>query len=121
MGPLVANLDEIQRAVRLFLEAGSVIELRAPKSYRDGVLSGYFSDPLKLAQAARAIDQKAPGIYVTLNPVNPDLLARAENRWKPRASVLTADSDVVRRRWLLLDFDPVRPAGISSTDAEHEF
>src|SRR5262249_10794470 len=27
--------------------------------------------------------------------------------------------DVVRRRWLLLDFDPIRPAGISSTDAEH--
>src|SRR5207247_1842544 len=28
--------------------------------------------------------------------------------------------DILKRRWLLIDFDPVRPTGISSTDAEHE-
>ena len=31
----------------------------------------------------------------------------------------TGDGDVVRRRWLPIDADPVRPAGISATDAEH--
>ena len=31
----------------------------------------------------------------------------------------TSDIDIVRRRWLILDFDPVRPSGISSTDEEH--
>ena len=28
------------------------------------------------------------------------------------------DKDVIRRRWFLIDADPVRPAKISSTDAE---
>jgi hypothetical protein len=60
-----------------------------------------------------------PSIYITLNPVLPALLARAVNRLRERAEITTSDSDILRRRWLLIDFDPVRPAGISSTDAEH--
>jgi hypothetical protein len=32
----------------------------------------------------------------------------------------TADHDVLRRRWLPIDCDPKRPAGISSSDEEHE-
>lgn len=120
MSALRADAAEVRRSVALFLPHGDVIELRAPKTERDGVISGYFSDPEKLARAAMAIDAKAPGIYITLNPVNLDLLARADNRLKPRARELTIDRDVQRRRWLLLDFDPVRPAGISSTDAEHD-
>jgi len=31
-----------------------------------------------------------------------------------------SDTDVVRRRWLLLDFDPRRPTKVPSTDAEHQ-
>ncbi|MCX6694580.1 MAG: hypothetical protein NT074_08580, partial [Methanomicrobiales archaeon] len=32
----------------------------------------------------------------------------------------TADEDIVRRRWLPIDIDPVRPSGVSSSDQEHE-
>ena len=58
---------------------------------------------------------------ITLNPVSPDLLARANNRIKvgERAST-TSDTHIVRRQFVLLDFDPERPSGISSTDAEKE-
>jgi hypothetical protein len=31
-----------------------------------------------------------------------------------------ADQDIVCRRWLLIDTDPVRPSGIASVDAEHQ-
>ena len=31
----------------------------------------------------------------------------------------TADKDILRRRKLLVDLDPVRPAGVSSSDEEH--
>ena len=30
----------------------------------------------------------------------------------------TNDTQIVARRWLLIDADPVRPSGISATDAE---
>src|SRR5690606_18531656 len=32
----------------------------------------------------------------------------------------TADGDILRRRWFPVDIDPVRPSGVSSTDAEHQ-
>ena len=61
------------------------------------------------------------GVYVTLNPVNPALLARASNRLRTvgRNDALTSDADITKRRWLPIDLDPVRPSGISSTDQEH--
>jgi hypothetical protein len=46
------------------------------------------------------------------------LLARRENRIERYADQTTSDDDILKRRWLPIDFDPVRPAGISSTDAE---
>jgi hypothetical protein len=60
-------------------------------------------------------------VYVTLNPVNPALLARASNRLRTvgRNDALTSDADITKRRWLPIDLDPVRPSGISSTDQEH--
>ena len=62
------------------------------------------------------------GIYATLNPVNPALLARRANRVASRLGrkdATTADADIVRRRWLPIDVDPVRPSGVSSTGDEH--
>ena len=106
-------------AARLMLEPGSVAELRTPNTNK-GTVSGYFDDFDKLAAGAAEWDGKAPGVYVTLNPVNPDLLARAVNRLTGYARFTTSDTDIVRRRWLPIDCDPVRSAGISSTEEEHD-
>jgi hypothetical protein len=106
--------------LQLLCEPGSVYELRCPKTKKDGTISGYFRDPEMLAQAAELLSGLVPAVYVTINPVRLDLLARAVNRTEKRAAFTTADGDIIRRRRLLLDFDPVRPAGISSTDEEHE-
>ncbi len=105
-------------ALDLLLELGAVTELRALGTARRTV-SGYFTNPDEMARAATAISGKAEGVYFTLNPVNPALLARADNRVKPYAKHTTNDADILRRRWLPLDFDPKRPAGVSSTDEEH--
>ena len=106
-------------AARLMLEHGSVAELRILNTNKRTV-SGYFTDFDKLADAAAEWDGKAPGVYFTLNPLNPDLLARSSNRLTEWARVTTADTDIVRRRWLPIDCDPVRPTGISSTEEEHD-
>ena len=113
--------EEIRRAVALL--ADGVIEVRA---LADGVThSGYFDDHEALARAVEALDADpaVAGIYVTLNTVNPALLARRANRIKMRLSrkdATTADADILRRRWLPVDIDPVRPSGVSSTDDEHD-
>ena len=82
--------------------------------------SGYFDDLELLSRAAARYDGRAAGIYVTVNVVNPALLARSANRVIQHAKLTTSDADVSHRRWLLVDLDPVRPAGISSTESEHE-
>jgi len=61
-----------------------------------------------------------PAVYVTMNPCKPELLARAENKTVNWAKNTTSDADILHRKWLLIDLDPVRPSGISSTDTEHE-
>ena len=112
-----ADVGEIRRAVELLLESGHVYEIRA---FGKGTTSGYFDDPEKLVQAAANLSGKVPGVYVTLNPVLPDLLARSANRLSQYVRATTSDTQIVKRRWLPIDFDAVRPSGISSTDAEHE-
>lgn len=113
------DLSEIRAALGLLLEAGGVAELRVPKAGRAGVVSGYFDQPDRLAAAAAQWSGGAEGVYVTLNPCAQALLARAANRVVERAPTTTRDADVLRRRWVLIDLDPRRAAGISSTDAEH--
>jgi len=120
--------DEIARTACLLLLPGSVREVRAlevstPDFRQPHTEAGYFDDPEALVKEVMRLWPYAVGIYTTLNPVNGALLARAANRIKPVRSrdALTSDRDIVERQWILLDFDPVRPAGISSTDAEHQW
>ena len=106
----------------LFCE-GSVVEVRALADRFTH--SGYFDDLAKCAEAAAALDAdpEVRGIYVTLNEVKGALLARRANRVKMRLTrndPTTSDTDILRRRWLPIDLDPVRPSGVSSTDAEHD-
>jgi putative DNA primase/helicase len=85
------------------------------------IVAGWFSDQGKAAEVATPLDAEArpEGIYVTLNPTSAALLGRADHRL--RASVgRTQDAEVVRLINLLIDADPVRPAGISATDDEKD-
>lgn len=112
---------------RQFFHDGEVCEIRAIgpqgknaawEGFAKGTVSGYFDDPAAFAKAAAALDKaQARGIYFTINPVNPALLARATNRLKVPKST-TQDQDILCIRWLPLDMDPKRPADISSTDEE---
>lgn len=104
---------------KVLLEPGRVYELRCPKAGKWGTVSGYYDDLDRLAEDAAILSGNVPGVYVTLNPVLPCLLARANNRKIEYARSTTADADIEKRRWLPLDFDPLRPAGISSADEEH--
>jgi hypothetical protein len=113
-----ADPTQILRSLEVLVEPGSVTELRALSTSKR-TMSGYYNNLETMAQHAATITD-AEGVYLTLNPVNPDLLARSANHVTPWAKHTTADNDILRRRWLPIDFDPRRPAGISSTDAEHE-
>ncbi|MCH8055537.1 MAG: hypothetical protein IH857_05220, partial [Deltaproteobacteria bacterium] len=115
----LSDLNKIKRALQLLVKPDDVTELRVLGS-EYGTVSGYFKDIDAAARIAAEWSGKAKGVYVTLNPVKPKLLSRAQNKTINHPKSTTKDQDVRRRRWLFLDFDPIRKSGISSTKKEHE-
>jgi hypothetical protein len=113
----------IESALHVLASPGQVIEVRALAE--TCTHSGYFTDTSTLARIVEALDTDPAvhGVYITLNEVNPALLARRANRIKmhlSRSDATTSDADITRRHWFPIDIDPVRPGGVSSTDMEHD-
>lgn len=97
---------------------GDVSELRVPGT-KKGVVGGYYEDLDAMAELAAEHSGDA-NVFTSLNPVNPALLARANNRAMPRFPYKLSDADILRRNWLPVKVGPVLPDGISATDEEHE-
>jgi hypothetical protein len=112
--------QELEASIAAIVQPSSVFEIRLLTTNRKRVDAGYFSSPAAAATALAHLEGSYQGIYITPNPVQPDLLARSANRISQWAQVTSMDPDVTRRHWLLIDVDPVRPSGISATDAEHD-
>jgi len=122
---LAAHLPAVRRAIEILHAPGDCVEIRALgiPGYRGAKFSaaGYFNDFQKAAHAASVYSDKGTaGLYITMNPVDPALLARYCNRIKDKPDRTTTDAEIVRRRWMIFDIDPARPAGIAATDAEQQ-
>jgi hypothetical protein len=116
-----ADRNEIVRAIRILFEPDQVVEVRVPGKF--GAVSGYFDDHEKLAKAIKRLSDEndQAGVYITLNPCHNGVLARRfENSLHEDVKETTSDADIVRRRWLLIDFDPKRPRGVSATTPEKQ-
>lgn len=109
--------DKIRRTHTALFKPGDVVEIRAFQGKKTA--SGYFDNREDFVAAAVGLDRSGYQVYATLNGVNPTLLARAANRMKYGPKSTTSDKDILRRRWLPLDFDPNRPSDISSSNKEH--
>lgn len=81
------------------------------------VVAGWFRHHDKAVTLASQV--QAVGIHITLNPCQEALLARANERLIAGVS-RTKDSEIQQVLNLLIDLDPIRPEGISSTAFEHE-
>jgi KaiC/GvpD/RAD55 family RecA-like ATPase len=117
--------SEILQNLKSFLLPGRVAELRiidVKNGNYSANYTGYFNDIEKMAEIAERFSGKAPAVYFTLNECNPALLARAANRAvkSGKKSISTSDHDIINLNWLPIDADAKRPAGISSSDEEHE-
>ena len=88
-GGSMIDANEIIRALKLWFQAGDVFEVRVLDAVsadwmRPHTESGYF-DYEHIPDAAAAIGKLRAyrGAYATVNPVKPELLARAWNRIRP--------------------------------------
>ena len=110
----VAPSTHIRRSLELLSDpTGHQFEIRAPKPLNgEPILVKQFNRSqidAAVLEVISADDHGAyRGLYCTLNPVQ---------NVKGKAA---SDLDVVCRRWMLIDCDPVRPAESSAKEAEHQ-
>jgi len=120
----IVNQEAVQQAYRLLTAPGQVVEIRALEASFDtsrytATIGGYF-DNIEILTREICRLRQAQGIYITLQPCHPDLLHKAKNKLKPQKSAdATSDKHITEYRWLLIDSDPERVTGISSSDDEH--
>lgn len=119
------NEPRVRAALEVLCEEGQLYEVRGlavPQGrYTAGTVAGYYYDLDAMARDAATLSrQGACGVYVILNPIEDRCFARSMDRLTTGLKTTTNDEDVVERRWLLVDIDVQRPAGLSSTDEEHE-
>jgi len=122
MSELTPNVTEIRRAIDLLFDPVHTVELRAFGT-KKGTCVGFYRDRAALAAHAAKIsaNSSTPAVFWTLQEIDPKLFVRAPDQFQTHvgSGVATADANVLRYRWLLIDCDPRRnPTKISSTDVE---
>ncbi len=120
---------ECLNTLRLFIAPDQITQLvafdvREPGARISRHYAGFFDYQHldQMVQCAARFCGIARGIYFTFNPLNRNAFERRPNGFLPaQKGVLACNNDVVSRRWLMIDFDPVRPPGISATDSEKRY
>jgi hypothetical protein len=118
------DVGRILEALRLLVAPGQACELRAldvATGYGKRPHAGFFDcDHLStMAKEAIKLTKISSGVYFTINPLSLDVLSKRCNRVGPAERGESAGAEaVVRRRWMLIDCDPVRLTGICATDGE---
>lgn len=122
----------LAESLALFLGPEDVVEIRAFDVQKPGrVVAGFVrADKLRERESAvvQIADRAAGGCYFTPQRLDPTVLNRTKNllpevkrRNGQTQPKLTEDADVIARRYLLVDIDPVRADGFekhSATDDE---
>jgi P4 family phage/plasmid primase-like protien len=104
-----SKMGQILDALNTVLASDQIVELRA-FSRRAGAYSKIFAPDDRVTMEVEAERCAGfQGVYFTLNPLSARLLASGES---------ADDKDVIRRRLILIDVDPERPAGVSATNEE---
>lgn len=117
--------QQLRKWWEVFNPSSKLVEIRL---LGKNTYSGYFTNiDTLIAQLRPLLDHNnyqyygAMQAYFTLNEVNEDLYSREQRDVfvkKPKST--TTDGDIVRRRFVLIDLDPQRSAGISASNEEFE-
>lgn len=112
------NETEIRKAIDVLQAGNDIFEVRIIGTGKKNIHSAYFKDVEMLMEEFDKVDLREKNIYITLNQLKPDLFSRQQRERFKHGVNTTNDNEVISYHWLFVDVDPVRPAGISSSDEE---
>jgi len=122
---IIPDKSKIVQTLRLLTknEPDAVVEIRLLPRKGKGIVAGYFDPPSFDSVPDKLLPYLRKGnynCYVTMNELHPALLSRYYRRFEEYAQNTTTDSEVTSYRWIMLDFDPVRPSNINATEEERK-
>jgi hypothetical protein len=112
-------VDTINANLRALIRHNSLVEIRALAAGRP-TLAGYYDNLLEAAQHAAFLDLEGYGLYFALNPTDFYYAPWVDRHNEMGPGKALRDGGIIRRTLMLIDVDPVRPAGVCSTDIEKE-
>lgn len=110
------DMDKIKNALSILKPNGQLFEIRILKG--KSIISGYFTDVNVLAEEFQKVDLRDANVFYTLNMIDPDCYSRKQRDHFLQEKTTTSDPDIIGYQWMLVDLDPIRKTGISSTNAE---
>ena len=110
--------NEIRKTIALMKPNGQLFEVRIPKKGK-GSISGYFKDADTLIRELKKQNLKGLNLYLSLNEIKEACYSRMQrDKFLSDSEKTTSDIDINGYQWLMIDLDPKRPSGTSSSDAE---
>ena len=112
--------SEIYKWWHVFKRDNELVEIRFLGNNKTA--SGYYKNIENLVRDVERMDAEDKfQIYFTLNCIEDSCYGREQCEkviWKPKNT--TTDNDIKGRYWIMIDLDPKRPAGTSSSNDEYE-
>lgn len=114
------DANEVKKTISLMKPDGQLFECRMLEGSK--IYSGYFTDAETLVNALSRENLRDRNVYITLNEIDSGCYGRKQRDCfiLVRKDPTTGDKDIVGYDWLMVDLDPNRPSGTSSSDAELE-
>lgn len=112
------NEEILRQSINILKPNNELFEVRILPADKRKTLSGYFHDVDTLIKAFETVSLKNTNIYITLNKLKAACGSRIQVDHFLTGANTTSDSDIDRREWLFIDFDPIRMTGVSSTKEE---
>ena len=128
MSLFVLDNKNITKAIQLLHNNGELFEIRLINGNYNA--SGYFTSADTAIKAlqnfhpewnARTPTARAANIFITLNPIDIACYSRKQHDcFIENAQPTTKDNEITALHWLLIDLDPKRMSGVSSSEEELE-
>ena len=126
MSLFVLDTKNLSNAIHLLHTDGELFEIRLINGSYNA--SGYFTNADTAIKAlqdfrpnwnSRTPTAKASNIFITLNPIDMSCYSRKQHdHFIENVTPTTKDNEITALNWLLIDLDPKRISGVSSSDAE---
>lgn len=112
------NESEIRKTICLMKSNNRLFEIRIMSGRQN--YSGYFTNADNFfSEFAKLRLDEASNVYITLNSIKDECYSRKQrDMFVKNASPNTSDSDIAYYDWLMVDIDPIRASGTSSSDEE---